>query len=64
MRSRGAWLLSGIGLVLAIMAGRLVLGLARLSPRLARRLAGSALAVVALSAALGFLWSQAAPQDE
>jgi hypothetical protein len=64
MQSRGAWLLSGIGLLLAILAGRLALRLARLSPRLARRLAGSALAVVALSAALGFLWSQAAQHDE
>jgi hypothetical protein len=42
------WLLMGIALALAMLLGVLVLAAARLNPWLARRLAGSGLAVGAL----------------
>ncbi len=38
------WILTGIGLLLAIILGACILGLARLNPWLTKRLAGSALA--------------------
>jgi hypothetical protein len=55
MRDWLIWILMGIALALAILLCAFLLGLARLVPSLARRLARSALAV----AVLAFLWDVA-----
>jgi len=48
MRGWVTWILVGIGLALAMLLATCLLGLARLSPALGRRMARSALAVVLL----------------
>ncbi|MBA3482581.1 MAG: hypothetical protein H0T51_12270 [Pirellulales bacterium] len=48
MRSWTAWALMGVAISLAILIATCVLGVARLSPWLGRRMARSALAVAAL----------------
>ena len=50
MRDWLIWILMGIALAVAILLCAIVLGLARLVPGLARRLARSAVAVAALAA--------------
>ena len=48
MRVWTAWALTGIAITLAIVVATCLLGLARISPRIGRWMARSALAVVAL----------------
>ncbi len=48
MRSWTAWALTGVAISLAILVATCLIGLARLSPWLGRRMARSALAVAAL----------------
>ena len=50
MRDWLLWILMGIALAVAILLSAFLLGLARLVPSLARRLARSALAVTVLAA--------------
>jgi hypothetical protein len=48
MRSWTAWALMGVAISLAILVATCLIGIARLSPWLGRRIARSALAVAAL----------------
>lgn len=50
------WALSGLVLLTAIVLGTMLLGVARLNPWLARRLAGGALAAALLGIACDAAW--------